>query len=82
MERLAAHRFHRLYALEVKPPPAVKGLSAHSVAAAKVFHAHTAGKLAQYFLSDFVCNLHGLKNEARARVCVSGLFFVKVDLCQ
>lgn len=77
MKRLAAHRLHRLDALEVKPPPAVKGLSAHTVPAAKIFDTHTACELAQDFLSNFVCNLHGLKNEARARVCVPGFF----DVC-
>lgn len=50
--------------------------------AAQIFDTHTSCELAQDFLSNFVCNLHGLKNEARARVCVSGLFFAKVDLCQ
>ena len=74
MKRLAAHRFHRIEALEVKTSPAVEGLSAHTVPAAKVFHAYPSRKLAQDFLSNFVCDLHGLKNEARARVCVSGLF--------
>lgn len=54
MERLAAHRLHRLDALEVKPPPAVEGLSAHTVPAADVFYAHTASKLAQYLLSDCI----------------------------
>lgn len=54
MKRLAAHRFHRIEALEVKPPPAVKGLSAHSVSAADVFYAHTARKLAQNLLSDCI----------------------------
>lgn len=54
MKRLAAHRLHRLDALEVKPPPAVEGLSAHTVPAAKVFHAYPSRKLAQDFLSDCI----------------------------
>lgn len=58
MKRLAAHRFHRIEALEVKASPAVEGLSAHTVPAAKVFYAHTAGKLTQYLLSNFVCYFH------------------------
>lgn len=74
MKRLAAHRFHRIEALEVKTSPAVEGLSAHTVPAAKIFDTLSARKLAQDFLSNFVCNLHGLKNEARARVCVPGFF--------
>lgn len=74
MKRLAAHRSHRIEALEVKTSPAVEGLSAHTVPAAKVFHAYPSRKLSQDFLSNFVCDLQGLKNEARARVCVSGLF--------
>ena len=41
--------------------------------AAKIFDTHSARKLAQDFLSNLVCNLHGLKNEARAQVR-SGLF--------
>lgn len=74
MKRLAAHRFHRIEALEVKTSPAVEGLSAHTVPAAKVFHAYPSRKLAQDFLSNFVCDFHGLKNETQARACVSGFF--------
>lgn len=74
MKRLTAHRFHRIEALEVKTSPAVEGLSAHTVPAAKVFHAYPSRKLAQDFLSNFVCDFHGLKNETQARACVSGLF--------
>ena len=74
MKRLAAHRFHRIEALEVKAPPAVEGLASDTVPAAKIFHAHTAGKLTQYLLSNFVCDFHGLKNETQARACVSGFF--------
>lgn len=74
MKRLAAHRFHRIEALEVKTSPAVEGLSAHTVPAAKVFHAYPSRKLAQDFLSNSVCDFHGLKNETQARACVSGFF--------
>lgn len=58
MKRFAAHRFHRLDALEVKTPPAVKGLSAHTVAAADVFNAYASRALAQNVLSNFVCDFH------------------------
>ena len=75
MKRLAAHRFHRIEALEVKASPAVEGLSAHTVPAAEVFYAHTAGKLTQYLLSNFVCNLHGLKTKP-GRVYAFRAFFV------
>lgn len=75
MKRLAAHRFHRIEALEVKTSPAVEGLSAHTVPAAKVFHAYTSRKLAQDLLSDFVCNLHGLKTKP-GRVYAFRAFFV------
>lgn len=81
MKRLAAHRFHRIEALEVKPPPAVKGLSAHSVSAADVFYAHTAGKLTQYLLSNFVCDFHSLKTKPE-RVYAFRAFLLYVDLCQ
>lgn len=81
MKRLAAHRFHRLDALEVKPPPPVEGLSAHTVPAAKVFHAYPSRKLAQDLLSDFVCNLHGLKTKP-GRVYAFRAFLLYVDLCQ
>lgn len=74
MKRFETHRLHRLEALEVKTPPAVEGLSAHTVAAADVFNAHTAGKLAQYFLSDFVCNLHGLKTKPGRVYACPGFF--------
>lgn len=74
MKRFATHRLHRLEALEVQAPPTVEGLTAHTVPAAKVFNAYSSREIAQNFLSNFVCDLHGLKNEARARVCVSGLF--------
>lgn len=74
MKRFAAHRLHRLDALEVKPPPSVEGLASDTMPAAQNFDTHTACELSQYFLSDFVCNLHGLKNEARMRVCVPGFF--------
>lgn len=74
MKRLAAHRLHRLDALKVKSPPPVKGFASDTVPAAQIFDTHSARKLAQDFLSNFVCNLHGLKNEARARVCVPGFF--------
>lgn len=75
MKRLAAHRFHRIEALEVKAPPAVEGLASDTVPAAKIFHAHTAGKLTQYLLSNFVCNLHGLKTKP-GRVYAFRAFFV------
>lgn len=58
MKRLAAHRFHRLEALEVKTSPAVEGLSAHTVPAAKVFNAYSSREIAQNFLSNFVCDFH------------------------
>ena len=58
MKRFETHRLNRLEALEVKPPPPVKGLSAHTVAAADVFYAHASRALAQDFLSDFVCDFH------------------------
>lgn len=58
MKRLAAHRLHRLEALEVQAPPTVEGLSAHTVPAAKVFHAYPSRKLSQDFLSNFVCDFH------------------------
>ena len=74
MKRLAAHRFHRLESLEVKTSPAVEGLSAHTVPAAKVFNAYSSREIAQNFLSNFVCDFHGLKNETQARACVSGFF--------
>lgn len=74
MKRLAAHRLHRLEALEVQAPPTVEGLTAHTMVAADVFNAHSASKLAQDFLSNFVCDFHGLKNETQARACVSGFF--------
>lgn len=74
MKRLAAHRFHRLEALEVKTSPAVEGLSAHTVPAAKVFNAYSSREIAQNFLSNFVCDFHSLKNETQARACVSGFF--------
>lgn len=54
MKRFAAHRLHRLDALEVKTPPAVKGLSAHTVAAADVFNAHASRELSQDLLSDCI----------------------------
>ena len=75
MERLAAHRLHRLDALEVKPPPAVEGLSAHTVPAAKIFHEYPSRKRAQDFLSNFVCNFHGLKTKPK-RVYAFRAFFV------
>ena len=74
MKRLAAHRFHRIEALEVKASPAVKGLSAHTVAAADVFYAHTAGKLTQYLLSNFVCDFHGLKTKPGYVYACPGFF--------
>ena len=58
MKRFSTHRFHRLDALEVKPPPAVEGLSAHTVAAADVFNAHASRELSQDLLSNFVCGFH------------------------
>lgn len=58
MKRFSTHRLHRLDALEVKTPPSVKGLSAHSVAAADVFYAHASRALAQNVLSNFVCDFH------------------------
>jgi len=58
MKRFEAHRLHRLDALKVKPPPSVKGLSAHTVAAADVFNAHASRALAQNVLSNFVCDFH------------------------
>ena len=54
MERLAAHRLHSLYALEVKPPPAVKGFASDTVPAAKVFHAYASRELSQDLLSDCI----------------------------
>lgn len=60
MERFATHRFHRLEALEVKTSPAVEGLSAHTVLAAKVFNAYSSREIAQNFLSNFVYDFHGL----------------------
>lgn len=58
MKRFEAHRLHSLDALKVKPPPSVKGLSAHIVATADVFNAHASRALAQDFLSEFVCDFH------------------------
>lgn len=58
MKRLATHRFHRIEALEVKASPAVEGLSAHTVPAAKVFNTHASRALAQNLLADFVCDFH------------------------
>lgn len=58
MKRFEAHRLHSLDALKVKPPPSVKGLSAHTVATADVFNAHASRALAQDFLSEFVCDFH------------------------
>lgn len=75
MKRFEAHRLHRLDAMEVKPPPAVEGLSAHTVPAAKIFDTHSASKLAQDFLSDYVCNFHGLKTKP-GRVYAFRAFFV------
>ena len=70
MNRLAAHRFHRIEALEVKTSPAVEGLSAHTVPAAKVFNAYSLREVAQDFLSNLVCNLNGLKTKpGRVYVC-------------
>lgn len=74
MKRLAAHRFHRIEALEVKTSPAVEGLSAHTVPAAKVFHAYPSRKLAQDFLSNFVCDLHGLKTKPGRVYACPGFF--------
>ena len=54
MKRFETHRLHRLEALEVKPPPPVKGLSAHTVAAADVFNAHASRELSQDLLSDCI----------------------------
>lgn len=54
MKSLAAHRFHRIEALEVKASPAVEGLSAHTVPSAKVFHAHASRELSQDLLSDCI----------------------------
>lgn len=81
MKRLAAHRFHRLEALEVKTSPAVEGFSSDTMPAAQIFDTHTACELSQYFLSDYVCNFHGLKTKP-GRVYAFRAFFVKVDLCQ
>lgn len=74
MKRFETHRLHRLEALEVKPPPPVKGLSAHTVAAADVFNAHASRTLAQYFLSNFVCDLHGLKTKPGRVYACPGFF--------
>ena len=54
MKRLAAHRLHRLDALEVKPPPPVKGFASDTVTAAKIFDTHSARKLSQDLLSDCI----------------------------
>ena len=54
MKRFETHRLHRLEALEVKPPPPVKGLSAHTVAAADVLNAHASRELSQDLLSDCI----------------------------
>ena len=81
MKRFAAHRLDSLYALEVKPPPAVKGFASDTVTAAQIFDTHSAGKLAQDLLSDFVCNLHGLKTKP-GRVYAFRAFLLYVDLCQ
>lgn len=75
MKRFAAHRLHRLDALEVKPPPSVEGLASDTMPAAQIFDTHTACELSQYFLSDFVCNLHGLKTNP-GRVYAFRAFFV------
>lgn len=75
MKRLAAHRFHRLEALEVKTSPAVEGLASDTMPAAKIFDTHSASKLAQDFLSDYVCNFHGLKTKP-GRVYAFRAFFV------
>ena len=58
MKRFEAHQLHSLDAIKVKPPPSVKGLSAHTVAAADVFNTHASRALAQNFLADFVCDFH------------------------
>lgn len=58
MKRFAAHRLHRLDALEVKPPPSVEGLASDTMPAADVFNAHASRALAQDFLSEFVCDFH------------------------
>ena len=60
MKRFEAHRFHRLEALEVQAPPTVEGLTAHTMVAADVFNAHASRAISQNFLTDFVCNFHGL----------------------
>lgn len=54
MKLFETHRLHRLEALEVKPPPSVKGLSAHTVAAADVLNAHASRELSQDLLSDCI----------------------------
>lgn len=77
MKSLAAHRFHRIEALEVKASPAVEGLSAHTVPAAKVFNAYSSREVAQDFLSNLVCDLHGLKTKP-GRVYAFRAFF---DVC-
>jgi hypothetical protein len=70
VKRFAAHRLHRLDALELKPPPAVKGFSSDTMPAAQIFDTHTACELAQDFLSDYVCNFHGLKTKpGRVNAC-------------